>query len=166
MGNMRRCVTLSMTLRWIMSLRKNVILLLKTYHNVPEKKCHGIQKPVQKYKEEQECHTSYRKECNTRYEQSCHTVTERQCTTVTEKECSYVNGQEKCWDEPREKCWDEPRQQCEQVPKEDCKQVPKQDCQAKSVPYTDYLTEEECNTINKPVARPVPVSKCRMFRRL
>merc|ERR1712002_53464 len=112
-------------------------------HDAPEKSCRTVQKPVTKYRQEQECNTRYEQECNTRYEQSCH--------TVVEKECSYINGHQKCWDEPREKC--------EQVPKQDCHQVPKQDCHAKSVPYTEYENTEVCTTTTKPVSRPVPVSK-------
>merc|ERR1711915_1139892 len=102
-------------------------------HDAPEKRCRPVQRPVTKYRQEQECNTRYEQECNTRYEQSCH--------TVTEKECSYVNGQQKCWDEPMEKC----------------EQVPKQDCHTKSVPYTEYEQDEECTVTNKPVSRPVPV---------
>merc|ERR1712002_360630 len=61
-------------------------------HDAPEKSCRTVQKPVTKYRQEQECNTRYEQECNTRYEQSCH--------TVVEKECSYINGHQKCWDEP------------------------------------------------------------------
>merc|ERR1712200_51744 len=74
----------------------------------------------------------------------CKTVTEKVCTTVTETECVVENGQEKCWDEPREKCWDEPRQKCHTV----------------KVPYWDYEDKKECDTVLKPVCRPVLVSKC------
>ena len=46
------------------------------------------------------------------------------------------------------------------VPKKDCKQVPHQDCKQVPRTYTDYETEEVCNTSYRSVCRPVPVNKC------
>merc|ERR1712200_377882 len=129
----------------------------KECHDTPFTDCQTVEKPVTKYRDEEECKTVYDQVCIPSYEESCHTVTERQCKTVTETECDHNN---RCWDEKRDECRDEPRQECKQTPKKVCNNVPRQKCNTVQHPYTDYEDKQECSTTNKPVCRQVPVNKC------